>query len=125
MSEKPVIEPRRKGRSGTQTMLIPSEQMLVDKLRAAPAGRVSDLGEIRKLLAREFGADACCPVTIQRHMVALSEKSAAGLSDAPFWRVVDAARPFARRMVGGAEAVQNLQEAERLSGGLLDRRAAD
>ena len=47
MSEKPVIEPRRKGRTGTQTMLIPSEAMVAAKLRAAPAGQLSDLGGLR------------------------------------------------------------------------------
>ena len=40
MSETPVIEPRRKGRSGTQSMLISTEAMVEDKLRAAPPGQV-------------------------------------------------------------------------------------
>ena len=108
MSEKPVIEPRRKGRSGTQTMLIPSEAMVAAKLRAAPAGEVSELGGLRKALAAEFGADACCPVTVQRHMVAISEKGSA-----PFWRMVDPDRPFAKRVAGGAERVRERLEAER------------
>jgi hypothetical protein len=103
--EKPVIEPRRKGRAGTQSMLIPSETMVADKLRAAPAGRVSDLGGLRRDLASEFGADACCPVTVQRHMVAIAEKGSA-----PYWRMVDPERPFARRMAGGPERIR-----ERLS----------
>jgi hypothetical protein len=103
--EKPVIEPRRKGRTGTQSMLIPSETMVADKLRAAPAGKVSDLGGLRRDLATEFGADACCPVTVQRHMVAIAEKGSA-----PYWRMVDPDRPFARRMAGGPERIR-----ERLS----------
>ncbi len=108
MSEKPVIEPRRKGRSGTQTMLIPSEAMVAAKLRAAPAGKTSDLGELRKGLAAEFGADACCPVTVLRHMVAISEKGSA-----PFWRMVDPERAFARRTAGGPERVREKLAAER------------
>ena len=108
MSEKPVIEPRRKGRSGTQTMLIPSEQMVADKLRAAPAGQVSDLGDIRRALATQYGADACCPVTVQRHVVSIAEKGSA-----PFWRVVDPDRPFARRLAGGSERVRAQLAAER------------
>jgi len=108
MVEKPVIEPRRKGRSGTQTMLIPSERMVADKLAAAPAGQVSDLGGLRKALAAEFGADACCPVTVQRHVVAVAEKG-----NAPFWRMVDPDRPFARRLAGGPERVRERLAAER------------
>jgi hypothetical protein len=79
--------------------------MVADKLRAAPAGKLSDLGGLRKALADEFGADACCPVTVQRHMVAIAEKGSA-----PYWRMVDPERPFARRMAGGPERIR-----ERLS----------
>ena len=108
MSENPVIEPRRKGRSGTQTMLIPSERMVADRLRAAPAGQVSDLGGLRKELAALDGADACCPVTVQRHMVAIAEAGSA-----PYWRMVDPERPFARRMAGGPELIRLRLAAER------------
>ncbi len=104
---KPVIEPRRKGRSGTQTMLIPSEEMVADKLRAAPAGRVSDLGGMRQDLAMEFGAESCCPVTVQRHMVAIAEKGSA-----PYWRMVDPDRPFARRLAGGPDRIRRQLEEE-------------
>jgi len=71
MKETPVIEPRRKGRNGTQSMLIPSERMVADRLRAAPEGRVSNLADLRGDLAETYGSDACCPVTVQRHMVGL------------------------------------------------------
>ena len=108
MSEKPVIEPRRKGRSGTQSMLIPSERMVADKLQAAPAGQLSDLGGLRRALADEFGSDACCPVTVQRHMVTIAEKGSA-----PFWRMVDPERPFARRLVGGPELIRQKLDSER------------
>jgi hypothetical protein len=108
MSEKPVIEPRRKGRSGTQTMLIPSERMVADGLREAPPGQVSDLGGLRKALAEHYGSDACCPVTVQRHIVAIAEKGSA-----PFWRMVDPDRPLARRIAGGPEAIRQKLAAER------------
>ena len=107
MSETPRIEPRRKGRSGTQSMLLPSERMVADKLRAAPPGEVSDLGGLRRELAAEFGADACCPFTVQKHMLAIAEKG-----NAPYWRMVDPDRPFAKRLAGGPEAVRKHLRAE-------------
>ncbi|MGN6684582.1 MAG: hypothetical protein ACTHKD_11255 [Devosia sp.] len=107
-SEVPRIEPRRKGRAGTQSMLIPSEAMVAEKLRAAPAGAVSDLGGLRRTLAAEHGADACCPVTVQRHLVTIAEKASA-----PYWRMVDPDRPFARRLAGGPEAIRRHLSAER------------
>lgn len=108
MTETPMIKPRRKGRSGTQNMLIPSETMIAAKLRAAPAGELSDLGGLRRALAAEFGADACCPVTTQRHLVTIAEKGSA-----PYWRMVDPERPFARRLAGGADAIRQRLQAER------------
>lgn len=101
MDELPVIKTRRKGRSLTQSMLIPSEEMVARALRAAPPGELTDMAGVRKALATKYGADACCPVTVQRHLVQISQSGAA-----PFWRVVDPDRPFARRMNGGPELIR-------------------
>ncbi|MFE0759033.1 hypothetical protein ACFW16_34055 [Inquilinus sp. NPDC058860] len=108
MDERPVIKSRRKGKSQTQSMLIPSERMVADALRLAPPGRLSDLGELRRALAVSYGADACCPVTTQRHLVRLSQDGSA-----PFWRVVDPDRPFARRLAGGPDRIREALAAER------------
>lgn len=108
MDEQPVIKPRRKGRSGTQSMLIPSEGMVADALRAVPPGRLSDLAALRQGLATRYGADACCPVTTQRHLVRLSQDGSA-----PVWRVVDPGRPFARRLAGGPDRIRERLAAER------------
>jgi hypothetical protein len=108
MDEQPVIKTRRKGRSQTQSMLIPSEAMVADALRAARPGQLSDLAELRRALAARCGAEACCPVTVQRHLVQIS------LDDtAPYWRVVDPDRPFARRMAGGPDRIRAKLTAER------------
>ncbi|MBB4169877.1 hypothetical protein FHX09_003742 [Rhizobium sp. BK538] len=45
MEDVPVIKMRRKGKNLEQRMLIPSEKMVVDALRAAQAGRLSALGD--------------------------------------------------------------------------------
>lgn len=102
MDEPPVIKTRRKGRSATQSMLIPSRDMVAAALRAVPPGRLSDLGALRHALAEAHGADACCPVTVQRHLVQISQDGSA-----PFWRVVDPDRPFARRLAGGPERIRD------------------
>ncbi|EPE98235.1 hypothetical protein [Rhizobium grahamii] len=101
MSDIPVIKMRPKGGAEEQRMLIPSESMVVDALRGAPAGKLSDLAEMRRALAVKDGADACCPVTVQQHLVHISEEGSA-----PFWRVVDPDRPFARRMTGGPDRIR-------------------
>jgi hypothetical protein len=82
--------------------------MVADALRAAPPSRLSDLAALRRALAMEYGADACCPVTMQRHLVRISQDGSA-----PFWRVVDPDRPFARRMAGGPDRIREQLAAER------------
>lgn len=108
MEEEPVFKTRRKGKSLTQTVLIPSETIVADALRALPPGAVSDLAAMRRALAARYGADACCPVTVQRHLLRLSRHGTA-----PFWRVIDPDRPFAGRMEGGPERIRKEQAAER------------
>ena len=108
MDELPVIKMRRKGRAQTQSMLIPSETMLAEALRAAPPGRLSDIGALRRKLAAKYGADACCPVTVQRLLVQMSRNDSA-----PFWRVIDPDRPFAQRLAGGAEHIREKLAGER------------
>jgi hypothetical protein len=120
MTETPAIEPRRKGRSGTQAMLIPSLGMVEASIAAVPAGEISDLATIRKALAREFGADACCPVTVQRHLrdiaqraVSAFETGKSGDSLLPFWRVADPDRSGVKGLAGGAAFIRARRRAER------------
>lgn len=107
MTEPPVIKTRRKGRAETQQMLIPSEAMVADELNDAPPGQRSDISALRRRLAVKYGADACCPVTVQQHLVNISQNDGA-----PFWRVVDPDRPFARRLEGGPERIRAKLEEE-------------
>ncbi|MDB5530075.1 MAG: hypothetical protein JWR51_3178 [Devosia sp.] len=110
---QPVIEPRRKGRSGTQTMLIPSLEMVSEAIAAVPPGRAGDLGTVRTSLAARYGADACCPVTVQRHLRTIAEQVVAGDGTIPFWRVTDPDRPNSARLAGGVEFIRARQAAER------------
>lgn len=119
--DHPVIEPRRKGRSGMQSMLIPSMAMVAGRIAEVPEGETSDLGAVRTSLAERYGADACCPVTTQRHLVRIAAVTAAAIAAGnlppddvtPFWRVVDPSRPMARRLAGGPELIAARRKRER------------
>lgn len=90
-----------------KSVLIPDEALLGDAIRALPAGVRSDLGEVRRALAREHGVDQTCPVTTQRMLVQFSQGG-----DVPYWRVVDPEKPFANRLVGGGDRVRQQLAAE-------------
>ncbi|MBX4867697.1 hypothetical protein HJA87_27825 [Rhizobium bangladeshense] len=120
MNEIPVIEPRRKGRSGTQAMLIPSRQMVEGQIRLAPEGVLTEAGVLRRRLAAHYGADACCPVTVQRHLRAIAELSFGAMEKGepvsvvtPYWRMVDPASLLAKRLAGGPVFIRERLAAER------------
>ncbi|UFW66607.1 hypothetical protein RlegWSM1455_11600 [Rhizobium laguerreae] len=119
MTEIPTIEPRRKGRSGMQAMLIPSQQMVAEQIRSAPEGVITEVGTLRRRLAAQYGADACCPVTVQRHLRAIAELSFGALEKGepvstvtPYWRMVDPASLLAKRLAGGSTFIRERLAAE-------------
>ncbi|MBX5185405.1 hypothetical protein HJB88_22625 [Rhizobium sp. NZLR5] len=120
MSEIPTIKPRRKGRSGMQATLIPSQQMVAAQIRLAQEGVFTELGVLRRRLATQYGADACCPVTVQRHLRAIADLSFHALQKGeavstvtPYWRMVDPASLLATRLAGGAGFLRERLAAER------------
>ncbi|UVD58835.1 hypothetical protein NE852_11885 [Rhizobium sp. Pop5] len=119
MSEIPTIKPRRKGRSGMQAMLIPSRGMVAEQIRSAPEGVVTEAAVIRRRLAAQYGADACCPVTVQRHLRVIAELSFGALEKGealsavtPYWRMVDPASLLAKRLAGGPAFIRERLAAE-------------
>ncbi|MEI1249556.1 hypothetical protein [Rhizobium aouanii] len=119
MTEIPTIKPRRKGRSGMQAMLIPSQQMVAEQIRSAPEGVLTEVGTLRRRLAAQYGADACCPVTVQRHLRAIAELSFGALEKGepvstvtPYWRMVDPASLLAKRLAGGPTFIRERLAAE-------------
>ncbi|MBP2445487.1 hypothetical protein [Rhizobium leguminosarum] len=123
MSEIPTIKQRRKGRSGMQAMLIPSQQMVAEQIRSAQEGVFTEVGVLRRRLATQYGADACCPVTVQRHLRAIADLSFLALQKGepvstvtPYWRMVDPASLLAKRLAGGAGFIREQLAAERREG---------
>ncbi len=89
-----------------QRVLIPTLDMLSEKIRQVPPAGFRDLKDIGSELAQEHGADVTCPVTVQRLMkaVAVIAHSAVTLKDphaVPFWRVVDLEKPNWDKLAGG------------------------
>lgn len=102
-----------RGEMVPQAMLMPSQQLLEDTLRGLPAGVAADLATLRSRMTELAGAEACCPVTTQRGLLAIAEDQVTRFADGaprgdlvPFWRVIDPGRPLARRVAGGADFVR-------------------
>lgn len=79
---------------GHGTMLVPTPLLVAEEIRRVRRGRLVTPAELRARLARRFGADQTCPLTlgILLHIVAgaSEERLAAGKrAIAPYWRVVE------------------------------------
>lgn len=92
-----------------QAMLMPSADAIAAQIRAVPPGQVSSLAEVREKLAKQYGADATCPVTTQRMIKIVAARSVAdhqvGRKGVPFWRVVDPDKPNSQKLPGGREFI--------------------
>ncbi len=89
---RPVPPERRAMRQGA-SMLYPSAQVLLQAIRAIPAGRIVTPRELRGDLGRQYGVEYVCPVTTSRGLRLVAEGAnearAAGDDDLPpIWRVL-------------------------------------
>jgi hypothetical protein len=101
---RPVPEGRRAMIPG-KTMLYPSAQIVNEAIRAIPAGQTVTPQELRANLARQYGAEYTCPVTLSRMLLIVAEaahethEGGAPLTEVtPVWRVLDGKGSFPRRL---------------------------
>lgn len=102
--------------------MIPGDRMLIStpgevdaELRTIPPGKTLSIPEFRNRLAKKHGAVGCCPLTTSIFLrivaeVALEEMAEGKTAVAPFWRVVDAKSPVAKKLSCGADEVARLRE---------------
>ena len=90
---KLVKIPPKMSRFGKGTMLIPTPQIVDALVRRIPKGKLITVGELRRKLAADFGADVACPLTtgifVRIAAEAAEEDRANGRRRiTPYWRVV-------------------------------------
>jgi hypothetical protein len=89
---RPVPEGRRSMTPG-KDMLYPTAQVLLQAIRAIPAGKTLTPRELKGELGRQYGVEYICPVTMSRNLrlvaEGVNEARDAGDDDiAPIWRVL-------------------------------------
>jgi hypothetical protein len=97
-------------------LLISSPQEIDRFLRAMPKGTRGTPAELREALARRHQADATCPVSTGIFLRIVAEAAledlAAGVAleeISPFWRVVAADSPTAKKLSISAEELESLR----------------
>ena len=86
--QEPKIDSDRRGR-----MLVPTPMLVAKQLRKVPTGRLVTPAQLRDRLARNAGADLCCPMTTGIFLSIIAGATEEALAEgrpavAPYWRVV-------------------------------------
>ena len=105
-----------------EKMLIATPLIVDNYIRQIPEGHQSSLGQMRKDLAAEYLADVTCPVTSGIFLRIIAEaaweeyqvgKPIKNIT--PFWRMIDAHSPAAKKLSFGTDFLQQRRKKEKLS----------
>ena len=111
------IEGKMTTRWGTGTMVIPRPRDVDAAMKKVPKGKTITINEIRDKLAKDHGANVCCPMTtgifacIAAH--AAEEAAAEGAKRVtPWWRTLKTGNELNPKYPGGIRRQSELLKAE-------------
>ena len=107
------------GMKAGQIMLVPSPRIVADFIATIPPGTAMDVKALRRALARKYGAEVTCPITMGFHLRTVAEAAYEAFTQGtdpgritPVWRVLDEHSPTTGRLSCGP-------------GFILDRRVSE
>src|SRR6266850_1197008 len=117
---KLVKVPPKMTRFGKGTMLIPTPQLVDGLVRRIPKGRLVTVGELRRKLAADFGADVTCPLTTGIFVriaaeAAEEDRAKSRRRITPYWRVVKDDGSLNPKFPGGEKLQTECLRSEGLS----------
>jgi alkylated DNA nucleotide flippase Atl1 len=117
---KLVQVPPKMSRFGKGTMLIPTPMLVDELVKRIPKGKLVTVGELRRKLAADFGADVTCPLTtgifVRIAAEAAEEDRAKGRRRiTPYWRVVKDDGSLNPKFPGGEKLQTKCLRSEGLS----------
>jgi len=93
------------GMKAGQIMLVPSPRIVDEFIRKIPKGKRMDIKTLRTRLARKYGAEVTCPITMGFHLRTVAEAAFEALNQGaklneitPIWRVLDENTPTMKKL---------------------------
>jgi hypothetical protein len=118
----PVIKPAPISIAGMkkgQIMVVPTAGLVERYLRHVPAGKSIDVQALRQLIAKDHGAEVCCPIYTGFHMrtiaEAMWEKLCQGVPISrltPVWRALPPGSPTLRKLSFDTGVLRDQRAAE-------------
>jgi len=112
-----AIPPKMQKRFGKGKMLVPSPIVIDRAVRKVKKGKLITPSLIRQMLAKEFKADTCCPLTTGIFLRICAEAAEEELSSGkkqitPWWRVVKDNGELLEKFPGATEKQAKKLKAE-------------
>ena len=100
--------PKWDSRFGGRRVLVPTPLLVDELIRKVPKGKLMTVKQIRERLAKDFGAEATCPLTTGIDLriaaeVAEEDLRAGKKRVSPYWRVVKDDGSLNPKFPGGVE----------------------
>jgi len=101
--------PKWEKRFGGRRVLVPTPLLVDGLIRKVPKGKVATIKQIRERLARDFNADATCPLTTGIFLRIVSETAEEDLQlgkkrVTPYWRIISDDGSLNEKFPGGTAA---------------------
>jgi hypothetical protein len=123
-SGAPIVKPAPidfAGMKAGEIMLVPTPRMIDAFIRDVPRGRQVSVVAMRRELAERHGAETTCPIYTGFHLRTVAEAACEALGAGetietitPFWRLIDARAPTARRLASGSNFIRQRRREEGL-----------
>jgi alkylated DNA nucleotide flippase Atl1 len=131
---QPVVVTLQKPFCGAEAgskLFIATPRVVKQYIDAIPSGQSTTIGRMRDDLAREWNADASCPMTTSMFVRIVAEAAldelAAGKPDTeitPFWRVVEETGTIAQKLSAGPAFIRKMREREGIAPHPTDKRTS-
>jgi hypothetical protein len=100
-----VLETRFAGIEAGSILYVATPDIVADYVRKVPPGTTRGIPQMRRDLAKKNKADATCPVSTAIFLRSVAEISLKQMAEGvastevpPFWRIVDAGTPIAKKL---------------------------
>jgi hypothetical protein len=100
-----VLETRFAGIAAGNILYVATPDIVADYIRKIPPGTFRSIPQMRRDLAKKNKADATCPVSTAIFLRSVAEISLKQMAEGleakdvvPFWRVIDAGTPIAKKL---------------------------
>ncbi len=118
-AKRVVLEKPFAGIAKGATLFVGTPLLVKEFIHSIPYGRSIEVADMRQRFARAYESDAMCPVSTGIFLRIVAEAAWEEIQQgkkwddvAPFWRIIDAHSPLAKKLACGSAFIQQMRNNE-------------